>query len=176
MVERVLGSQYEALPAAVRRFHRLAGHHVLSGEVTTDAPSTAGAWLLALCLGTPRRATQGPIRFVLETTASDERWTRHFPAQTMYSVLRDEDGRLHERLGAAALTFTLGVTPAGKLAMMLTELRFLGLPCPRWLLPQLVAEEGGEADRFHFEVRASVRLIGTVASYRGFLELPRADG
>jgi len=34
-----------------------------------------------------------------------------------------------------------------------------------------LAEESGKGDRFHFNVRASVPLLGVVAAYRGYLDL-----
>jgi hypothetical protein len=57
----------------------------------------------------------------------------------------------------------------GTLEMRLRSLHFLGIPCPRWLLPRVVAEETGAGDRLHFRVEASLPLIGIVAGYRGHL-------
>ncbi|WP_443083400.1 DUF4166 domain-containing protein [Variovorax sp. PBL-E5] len=73
-------------------------------------------------------------------------------------------------MGAARLDFDLREA-GGRLEMHLRGLRFLGVPCPRWLLPRLVAEETGDGDRLHFRVRASLPLVGTVTSYRGHLRI-----
>ncbi|WP_369124981.1 DUF4166 domain-containing protein, partial [Enterobacter asburiae] len=48
-------------------------------------------------------------------------------------------------------------------------------PCPAWLRPAVVAEETGDGDRFHFNVRASVPLLGVVAAYRGYLDLTTTE-
>lgn len=170
MYEQVMGESFARLPPALQRFHTLAGSHRLHGWVDTDAPSTAAARLLALCLGTPREATSGPIRFQLDATPTAETWTRHFPSQTMTSHMRLDARRIVEQLGAARLTFAL-CEAEGRLQMRLIGLRFLGVPCPRWLIPRIVAEETGDADRLHFHVQASVPLVGTVASYRGHLDI-----
>lgn len=168
MYERAMGESFDRLPPAVRRFHRLVGSQELHGWVDTDAPSTLGARLLARCLGTPLRATSGPIRFELKAAPEVETWTRHFPAQRMTSKMRLEVRSIVEQLGAARLTFDL-CEADGRLEMRLQGLHFLGVPCPRWLLPRVIAEETGQGDSLHFRVQASLPIIGTVTSYRGHL-------
>ncbi|HSW19545.1 MAG TPA: DUF4166 domain-containing protein, partial [Ramlibacter sp.] len=59
----------------------------------------------------------------------------------------------------------------GRLEMRLEGLRFMGVPCPRWMLPRIIAQETGEGDRFYFRVHASLPVIGAVASYRGHLTI-----
>ena len=63
MYECLLGGRYAQLPAAVQRFHRLAGRTVLHGWVETQAPASALARVLAYGLGSPQRAGSGAIRF-----------------------------------------------------------------------------------------------------------------
>ena len=70
---------------------------------------------------------------------------------------------------AARLGFPLEGN-ADKLEMRLVWLRFLGLPCPHWLLPSIIAEETTTQGRLHFHVRASLPLLGLVTGYRGYLE------
>jgi hypothetical protein len=69
------------------------------------------------------------------------------------------------------LTFEL-LEAAGALEMRLERLHFLGVRCPLWLMPQVVALESGVADSLNFQVKASLPLIGTVASYSGYLSMP----
>ena len=174
LFQRALGAQYVQLPAAVQRFHGLKGRTVLQGWVETQAPASWLARGLALCLGAPRRATRGPLRFVLDAGTEAETWTRHFPTRTMTSRMTLVGDRLEERLGAARLTFNL-IAAENRLSLALVEMRFLGLPCPRWLMPQVVAEETGTDDRVHFLVSASLPGVGSVASYRGHLDLPEKE-
>lgn len=173
MYERALGADFEQLPEAVQRFHRLQGAWTLTGEVETEAPTTWLARCLAWGLGTPRRATRGAIRFELLASPTVETWRRHFPAQSMQSTLRLQGRELQESLGLSRLRFRLAASPQG-LEMLLVELHFLGLPCPRWLRPRIVAREQGRGQRLHFEVSADVPFIGRVAGYRGHLDLPEA--
>ena len=79
---------------------------------------------------------------------------------------------LIEKLGAARLRFEL-LAVDGRFRMQLQRLFFLGIPCPGWLAPRLAAEETGAGDRLQFHIEAAVPLIGVVASYRGYLLLPK---
>ena len=74
-------------------------------------------------------------------------------------------------MGLARMTFTLGAVDA-RLHMRLQRLRFLGVPCPAWLRPRIVAEETGEGERLHFRIEACVPGIGRVVGYRGHLVVP----
>ncbi len=80
------------------------------------------------------------------------------------------DDRVEEHLGAARLTFNL-LASEDELSMRLEKMRFFGVPCPTWLMPRIVAEESGEGGRIHFLVTAEVPFVGSVVSYRGYLEL-----
>jgi hypothetical protein len=56
--------------------------------------------------------------------------------------------------------------------MALTRMTVLGLPWPRWLAPSIRAREMGREGRFHFEVEASIPVLGRVTAYEGHLALP----
>jgi len=127
-----------------------------------------------MLLGSPTRAAEGPIRFELEAHAGREVWTRHFPAMSMVSTMSADRGRLSERLGASRLVFKLMVDEQ-RLIMRLEGLRLCGLPCPRWLMPTVVAEESGSDDQLHFKVGASLPWVGRVAGYRGHLAVPKGE-
>ncbi len=171
LYEQVMGPAFDQLPSAVRRFHRLSGQHELHGWVETDAPASLPARALAVCLGTPLKAASGPIRFQLDASSDRETWSRHFPSKSMNSTLSVSGLFLIESLGVTRLSFALAQV-AGGLEMQLRSLRFLGVPCPSWLLPRVVAREHGDADRLEFRVQAVLPLIGVVAAYRGHLLVP----
>jgi Domain of unknown function (DUF4166) len=169
---RVSGSSAEGLPAPVQRFHRLHGEQTLHGQVEVEAPESLLARLLALCQGAPRGSSRGRLRFTLHATSDHETWTRHFPTQTMRSTLRRSAIGLEEQLGLVRLCFRLHAREQG-LSMELVQLKVFGLPCSRWLMPNVIAEECGKGERFCFHIQASVPMVGRVASYRGHLELPQ---
>lgn len=168
---RAMGPAYGRLDAAVQAFHDLRGCAELHGEVETDAPSTPLGRLLARALGAPREPGRGPLRFELRCEDAGETWTRHFPARTMRSRLGMRGTEVVESLGPARLVFALE-EHGGALVMVLRGMRFLGVPCPRWLLPRVEARETGMGGRLNFHVRATLPVIGQVAGYRGWLALP----
>jgi hypothetical protein len=175
LYQRAMGSDYPRLAPALARFHALSGPHRLQGHVQVDAPASWLARVLALALGAPQSAAQGPITFELDAGADAEVWTRHFPAQTMQSTLSEVAGHVVEYLGAARLTFGLHEAE-GRLVMQLRQLHFCGIPCPAWLRPQVVAEEIGVGDALHFHVQATVPGVGRVVSYQGHLVVPPDAG
>ena len=171
LFEAALGARFAELAPALRRFHRLSGRHELRGVVETDPPASTIGRLLAWCLGSPRQSVSGAIRFELDAAPDVETWTRHFPARTMRSSLRLVDGRVVERMGPARLVFALEAIDGG-LRMRLQAMRFLGIPCPAWLRPRIVAEETGDDSRLCFRIEAAVPGIGRVVGYRGHLVVP----
>jgi hypothetical protein len=171
LFERALGARFTALAPVLQRFHGLSGHHELHGVVETDPPASAIGRALAWCLGSPRQAASGALRFELDAAPDAETWTRHFPARTMRSRMQLVDGRVVERMGVARLVFALDEVDGG-LRMRLQSLRFLGIPCPAWLRPRLVAEETGKGDRLCFRIEAAVTGLGRVVGYRGHLVVP----
>ena len=174
MIEQALGREaYGRLAPALRRFHRLSGRHELTGWVETAAPASAPARLLAGLLGTPRRAGQGPLRFVLEASPLEEHWTRHFPSRVMHSRLHLRGGQVVEQFGPLRLAFEVHERQ-GRFEMHLKRLQMLGLRCPRWLMPAIVAHETGDGDRLCFHVEAALPLLGVVARYQGHLVVPVA--
>lgn len=171
---RVLGDEFSRLAAVVQRFHRLQGRHELRGWVRVHRPASRPARCLARLLGTPRHAQGGPFDFTLDATPPRETWTRYLPNGVMRSTLEQSGVLLAERLGPARLTYRLRAKE-GRLSMHLHELRFFGIPCPGWLRPDVLAQESGSAahpQRFCFFIRASVPLLGQVAAYDGYLDLP----
>lgn len=173
LYQRVMGGDFDRLSSPVARFHRLAGPQVLHGQVQVQAPASLLGRVLAWGLGAPQQAGQGAIRFELDATPGAEVWTRIFPTRTMRSTLREAPGFVEEHMGAARLLFGLSAVEGGRLEMRLVRMRFLGLPCPRWLQPAIVARETGQGDdELHFEVQATVPWIGRVVAYQGHLRVP----
>ena len=173
MYETVMGEAFERLSEPLKRFHRSFGSHEFQGFVNVEGPASPLAWLLAVCVGSPLKASQGDIRFVLRAQPGTEVWTRHFPEKTMRSRLAQEGARVVERLGAARLAFDL-LEVRGRLEMRLAQMHFLGIRCPEWLMPQVIATEHSKDDALHFRVQASIPLVGIVAHYHGHLEMPVA--
>ncbi|MES2772155.1 MAG: DUF4166 domain-containing protein [Pseudomonadota bacterium] len=171
MYSALMGDAFNRLANPIQQFHTFAGHHEFRGVVEVASPASFIAKLLAVFLGAPLKATQGPIRFELWAKPDTETWTRFFPGKTMRSTLTKSGNRITERLGASLLTFEL-LEVEGALEMRLEKLYFLGIRCPVWLMPELTARETGEDQKLHFHIQASVPLVGRVANYTGYLIIP----
>ena len=174
MYRAVMGEAFNRLAAPVQQFHTFAGHHEFQGEVQVGAPVTRLAKLLAVLLGAPLKPAQGSIRFELLAEPGTETWTRIFPGKTMRSTLTKTDNYVTERLGAARLTFAL-LERDEALEMRLEKMWFFGVPCPGWLMPQVGARETGEDSKLHFQIQASVPVVGLVTSYVGHLDMPSKE-
>ena len=172
LYRQVMGDDFLRLHPALQRFHSLSGANILRGEVRIQAPQSWLARQLARLLGSPLAAVDGGIRFQLEAQPQREQWARHFPSGVMTSILTQRGRFVVENLGAARMTFRLE-SRNGRLVLQLERLQFLGLPCPHWGLPKIVAEEFGEGDLVHFDVSASLPWIGLVSGYRGTLLVPK---
>ncbi|MET0617558.1 MAG: DUF4166 domain-containing protein [Luteibacter sp.] len=157
----------------MRRFHALRGHVRLSGHCVIDGPTSFAGRCFGRLAGVPTGRVDEDFAFELEADERHERWTRHFPNMTMRSRMRVRDGHLIERLGPVTFHFHLHAID-GALEMALAKLTVLGLPWPRRLRPDIVARETDREGRFHFEVMASLPLIGRVTAYTGHLVLPAA--
>lgn len=168
MYSEVMGDSFNRLAEPLRKFHSCVGRHQFQGMVEVAAPSSPLAKLLAMLLGSPLAATQGPIRFELVAEPGFEAWTRHFPGKTMRSTFTKSGHRVVEQLGASRLVFAL-LELDGTLEMRLEKLYFLGVRCPTWLMPRVTARESGEGRKLHFEIKAIVPFVGMVTSYAGYL-------
>lgn len=165
---QVMGDGFRDLDPVVQHFHSVEGALSYQGEVAVDgAESWLGrvvAWLGRL----PAAAAHAPFMFSIDANREREVWTRHFARGRMRSILSTDGGNLVERLGPFRLRFSLEAR-GGRLRMQLLQVTALGIPCPRWLFPDVFAEEHGEDGKFNFDIRMTMPLAGRVVRYRGFL-------
>ncbi|MDM0120034.1 DUF4166 domain-containing protein [Variovorax arabinosiphilus] len=169
----LMGAAFTELAPAVREFHSSAGRVAFDGWAETAEPQTRVARSIARLLGTPQRRGRHAIRFELDARPATETWTRYFPGRTMRSRMGGHGGDLVEQLGPLRLHFGLAAQE-GALVMQLRRVRCFGVPCPRWLTPRVHAVETGIGRELHFDVRGGLPGIGTVAAYRGHLDLSTA--
>lgn len=170
LFERAMGADFAALHPALRAFHAVEGRRRFEGTVDVHAPEQALARVLARVLGTPIETVTGAIAFELDTSPTQESWTRFFPGKKMTSTMVLDGAHVVEKLGPCKLWFSLQAVDS-KLHMRLTRMRFASVPCPRFLLPQVTAIETGVAGHLEFNVKAALPLIGTVAHYVGRLKV-----
>lgn len=172
--ERLLGSRYEGLPAAVQAFHRLSGTVHLSGEVTVRGAETLSGQLAAAMMRLPKPAPSRPFSFLLTTHAESESWTRLFQARSMTSSVASDGGLLTERVAVLTLWYELDCAHFA-LTMKLIRLTVFGFALPMILVPKVHASEHGLGKRFHFDVAVHWPRDRRLISYTGHLDLPSTE-
>jgi len=166
---RVMGQQYDALPAAVREMHRVYGDADASGEATVERGRNPMARLVATLMRFPRAGTH-PLHVAFIERDGVETWTRTFGDQSFTSHLSEDNGRLVERFGPLRFRFDLPSDARG-LEMRIVGWSLFGIPLPLALAPRGIAREWEEGGRFRFDVPIALPLVGLVVHYRGWLLL-----
>ena len=169
LYRRLLGSEFDALPARVRELHDVEAEARWTGR----ADVTRGtAWLarsLATILSLPPQGADQPLSVTFTPKGDAEIWSRAFGRQRFISVQRAGGTELHETVGPVTLRMSLRPS-AEALSLSMIGATALGIPVPRLLLPKISTREYEEAGRYHFEVEAVMPVIGLLVRYSGWLE------
>lgn len=170
LYRQVLGKDFDLLGRELQIFHSMAGRVNLAGKCEVKAPHTAVGRLIGLLFSLPKATTETDFLFELDADARQETWRRHYPSRMMISRMRVRSGTLVERLGPVDLYFKLK-TENSQLTMLLQGITVCGIPCPRFLIPSVLAQETASPGKLHFNVAAHLPLVGVLAEYRGYLQI-----
>lgn len=166
----LLGNEWGALDEPVRRMHGDAPHLHARGEADIRGATNIPARLLRRIVGLPAPGTQRQLDFSIQREGTREVWKRNFSGSMMHSVLTSNDSRLRERLGP--LTFLFDLRRDGDaIDWKFRSARLLGIPLPRWISGNVLSRSGSRAGRYAFDVDVRMPLVGTLVSYRGWLEI-----
>jgi hypothetical protein len=166
----LLGREWDALDEPVRRMHGDAPRLCARGEADVGGATNLVARLLRRMVGLPAPGTRCQLGFSIEREGNREIWKRNFSGSSMRSVLDSAGGRLRERLGPMAFLFDLH-RDGDAIDWKLRSTRLLGIPLPRWMSGNVLSRSGSRDGRYTFEVDVQMPLIGTLVSYRGWLEI-----
>ena len=173
LYRRILGADFERLPAPIQQVHSLDGRHELRGTATVERGRSLPSRLVGRLIGLPRAGVDLPARVVISASPAGETWARSIGGGRFRSQLREGTGGeahlLVERFGLATMTIAL-VREGERLAYVVRGWRFCGLPMPRRLAPHGRTFESAEDGRFRFDVEIMLPLVGLLARYRGTLE------
>jgi saccharopine dehydrogenase-like NADP-dependent oxidoreductase len=171
LIARVVGASFERMPEAVRAAHSVDARLLLAGRASVGGAASPLGRLLARLIGFPPAAADVPVSVEMRVDRDGERWTRNFGDRTFKSRLAPgrRTGRATERFGLLTFDLALAAGPAG-LDLTITGGRLGPLPLPRFLLPRSAATERVDGDgRFCFNVPISLRGVGQLVHYRGWL-------
>jgi hypothetical protein len=173
LYERLMGAGFDALPPRVRAIHDIQADAGAAGEGRVARGRNRFARLIGAVVRFPPAGLY-PLHVSFAETGGRERWTRDFGGHVFSSELSAKGGLAVERFGPMRFGFELAPAPDG-LAMHLRRWSLFGVRLPLFLAPRIAAREWEQADRFHFDVRLRLPLVGEIVHYSGWL-LPVGGG
>lgn len=172
--QRLLGADFDRLPAPVRELHSLSKSTATAGSADITAAAGPAAWFLRWFAGLPQPGRDVPVTVAFNLDGQGrERWERQFGsrryASTMKAGTGSAEGLLFEHFGLFRLYFRLTAREEG-LAWSLVRWQFLGLPLPRWTTPSIECFESADGARFVFDIDFALPVVGHVTHYRGWIQ------
>lgn len=169
LYRRVLGADFERMPAPVRALHGIIGDGGAAGRAIATRGSSPFARLACALAGFPP-AGEHALHVDFEEEDGVERWTRDFAGRRFSSELSQSGDLLVERFGPLRFAFALEADETG-LRMLMRHWSLFGLRLPLWLAPTSEAREWAEGDDFCFDVAIRLPWFGAVVHYRGWLRV-----
>jgi hypothetical protein len=169
LYRRLLGERYDTLPARVAELHDVTSIAVWRGRADVERGRSLAARMVATLFRLPPAGRDQPLEVTFTPDGGTELWTRRFGDAVFRSVQYERRGLLNEQVGPSIFVFALVTSPDG-MALQLKAVRFSGVPLPRLLAPAVATFESERGGRYHFEVEASLPLIGRIVRYEGWLE------
>jgi hypothetical protein len=171
LYRRVLGGAYEEMPAPWRALHD-SGASTWRGECVCDPAETWLGRLISRLFQFPAAEREAPIAVEFAMRGAGETWTRRIGRRVMrsrqYIGVRAKPGAVVEQFGPLAFDLDLPIDK-GRMDLVMTGARFLGVSLPRWCWPRVRAFETGGEGKFRFDVEIGLPGIGRLVRYRGWL-------
>ncbi len=174
LYRRVLGEDFDRLPAEVKRLHDHPGRLCAAGLCRIRRGEGLASRIVARLFGLPPSGENLPVTVCFIAEGGDELWDRDFGGHRLRTRQGDLTGRpglLYEAFGPGHFVIRPRIVPGG-LELELCGASFLGLPLPGLFWPRIRGREGVEAGRFTFDVSIALPVIGLLVAYSGFL-IPR---
>lgn len=171
LYRRVLGVAYEEMSEAGQRLHDGAELN-WSGRCSVEGPTSIVGRIAAALFALPPAVADAPIEVDFIVRGGRETWIRRVGGRAMrsqqYIGLRRPEGWIVERFGPLAFDLRAPVKD-GRFELVMSGMRFVGVPLPRFCWPHIRAIETEEAGLFRFDVEIGLPWIGRLVRYRGFL-------
>ncbi|WDI30057.1 DUF4166 domain-containing protein [Hyphococcus flavus] len=172
--ERALGRDYALLPPPIADLHRVIDVRRWAGRGKITRGNSVLANIAAWLAGFPQASDDITVEVEMRRSEKGEVWTRTFGDRRFKSYIcldpGNFPGRIWEQFGLMRFRIDLKVSN-GKLIYPVTAGRLLGVPMPKFILPQSSTSESvDEAGRACFDVNIAMPIGGHVASYKGWLE------
>lgn len=169
LYRRVLGRQFDALPAALRRFHDAEGGGRAHGTLRVDRGAGRLRNALASWLGLPKAGSEVPVHLQVVVEGERERWIRDFHGQRVETVEWAWDDLLMESLGWTSFASAL-VLDGSRLRYEFRRAWFAGIPIPRGISPWVESAVDAGETGWRVMVGISVPFLGELVRYEGWIE------
>ena len=173
LFSRLLGDEYEMLSRPVRALHDAPSSTVFSGTAGVSRGNRLAS-LVGFFVSLPSARIDAALSVTIEKTESTETWTRNFAGDEMVSTLSERNGFLSERLWPVRFDYSLSVQD-GALIWTIRKVYGLGIPLPISWFHGVSAREYGKDGKYHFDVHASLPLVGKLIEYHGNLNASSND-
>jgi hypothetical protein len=165
LYERLLGTSFARLPAALRSFHaRPGGTAEFALEVTHEPGVLRNA--VASALGMPAAASRASGRLVVSVRGDREVWVRTFPDRMLRTTQWIDAGRLVEAAGPMQFVFDVDADESG-MRFLQSGCRLFGCPLPRALAPRIETVVRGDVRGWNVLVSIAAPVLGRIATYGG---------
>jgi hypothetical protein len=169
LFRRLAGGSYDTLPAPVLAMHEGAFPRRFTGHSSVERGRGLLGRLLGAVTSLPPAAESMAASIIITGDGESERWARDFGGHPMVSRMASEAGLLTERIGPTTFCFELTVADQA-LVWRLVRVRSLGLALPAsWFTVR--PRESADGDRYRFDVRVELPVVGLLVHYRGTLEV-----
>jgi hypothetical protein len=169
LYRRILGAQFETLPAVLRRFHDADGGGRARGAFQVERGPGRLRNGLASLLGLPQAGSDVPVRLRVAVEGDRERWIRDFDGHRVETVQWARGETLMECSGHVRFSCGL-VLDGSRLRYEFRRAWFAGIPMPRWFSPGVESYvDAGDAG-WRVVVRVLVPFLGELVRYEGWVE------
>lgn len=171
--EAVLGSAYLKLPNALQHLHGPDQPLCWRGKAQVERGTGFLSKIIALFIGFPNSTEETDVQVDFKITKNGEHWQRNFNGHTFSSFQSVGHGRhkhhVMERFGIITVALALAIEDE-RLKIIPRAWSCLGVPLPRFLLPQGDTFEHAADGVFNFDVTIKAPIIGHIVSYCGWLK------
>lgn len=174
LYRNLLNTAYEDMPLAVQKLHGSNEPRVWSGAAEIIRSKNPLANIVALFFSFPKasKATPVSVTFTPQVDGS-EKWERNFGGKKLRSIQRLGNGKnehlLMEKFGLVEFAMVL-VLENDKLLITPKSWTFIGIPMPKYLLPNGSAFEADKNGYFVFDVEIKAPILGLIVAYNGLLK------
>lgn len=174
LYRHLLNAAYEDMPLAVQKLHGSNEPRVWSGVAEIIRSKNPLANIIALFFRFPKASKSTPISVTFSPQADgSEKWERNFGGKKFKSVQRLGRGKnkhlLMEKFGLVEFAMVL-VLEGDKLLIIPKNWTLIGIPMPKFLMPNGVAFEADKNGYFVFDVEITAPLIGLIVAYKGLIK------